>query len=170
MKKILAAALAMVLCLCMGAAAAESGENGATAVFATTQAFMEMLDEAEIDYVYRGLDQDGDEHIAAADPDKNISYTIHYYFEDDLQHTAIFVWNIITFDPADTLRVMHLCSGLNYDYNYTCWYVDETDNTVTCSMNLIYRDENVGQVVTEATLYLMRIIESAYPSLSVYDK
>lgn len=165
MKKLLATLLMLVLCISMGSAA--SGEEAA---FATTRSFLEMLEEAEIAYVNRGLDEDGDEHIVAADPDKNISYTIHYFFEEDQQHTSVFVWNIITFDPEDTLRVMHLCSSLNYDYNYTCWYVDETDNTVTCSMNLIYRDDNVGQVVTEATVYLMRIIESAYSALSVYDQ
>lgn len=164
MKKILAALLVLALCLSVSASALSE------TAFATTRAFLETLEEADIAYANRGLDVDGDEHVVVVDPDKNISYTIHYFFEDDLEHTSVFAWNIITFDPADTLRVMYVCNSLNYDYNYTCWYVDETDNTVTCSMNLIYRDDNVGQVVTEATVYLMQIIEQAYPSLSVYQK
>ena len=164
MKKLLAALLALMLCLSMGTAAL-----GETAAFATTRSFLDLLDETDIDYVNLGLDKDGDEHVMVVDPDKNISYTIHYFFEEDQEHTSIFVWNIITFDPEDTLRVMHVCNSLNYDYNYTCWYVDETDNTVTCSMNLIYRDDNVGQVVVEATVYLMQIIEQAYASLNMYD-
>ena len=73
-------------------------------------------------------------------------------------------------DQADTLRLMYVCNTLNDSYNYTCWYVDETDNTITCSMNLIYRDDNVDEVVTEAMVYMMKIIEAAYPSLSPYIK
>ena len=165
MKQIVAVLLVCLLCMSLLAPALAE-----PAKYATTRAFLAMMDEAEMTYTNRGLDVDNDEHIVIANPDKSISYTIHYFFEEDLEHTSMFAWNIITFDPADTLRVMYVCNSLNYDYNYTCWYVDETDNTVTCSMNLIYRDDNVGQVVTEATVYMMKIIEAAYPSLSPFNK
>jgi len=63
---------------------------------------------------------------------------------------------------------MQVCNDLNARYQFTCFYVEETDNTVTCSMNLIYRDDHVGMVVTEATLYLQQILEAAYPSLAAW--
>lgn len=146
------------------------GSAFAEAEYATTKAFVAVLEETDTQYVCQGVDADGDDHVAVLMSSAEIPYTIHCYFEDDLQHTAIFVWNIITFDAEDTLKVMHVCNTLNATYNYVCFYVDETDNTVTCSMNLIYRDDNVGQVCAEAMLYLMSIIEDAYPSLSDYDQ
>ena len=164
MKKFLAALLVSMLCLSLCATASAATE------FSTTQSFLTMMDDAEMKYTNNGLDSDGDEHVSMSYRDDYSSYTIHYFFEDNLEHTSIFVWNIIEFDAKDALHVMQVCNELNARYNYTCWYVDETDNTVTCSMNLIYRDDNVGLVVTEATVYLMEIIEHGYPSLAVYAK
>lgn len=164
MKKFLAALLMTILCMSACAAFADTAE------FTTTADFLRMLDDAEMVYTNYGIDQDGDEHVSVKVREDFTDYTIHYYFEADQEHTAIFVWNIIEFDAADTLKVMHVCNTLNYEYNYTCFYVDTTDNTVTCSMNLIYRDENVGLVTTEATVYLMSIMEEAWPSLEFYAK
>ncbi len=166
MKKFLAVLLLMVLCTSACLPAFASGE----AEFGTTGAFLATLDEAKINYVVNGIDSDGDEHVYLRNPDSDIPYTIHYFFESDLEHTSIFAWNLITFDEKDLLRVMHVCNTLNADYNYTCFYVDTTDNTVTCSMNLIYRDDNVGMVCADATLYMMAIIESAWPTLAPYDR
>lgn len=163
MKKLFAALLAGILCV-----AACTAAFAADAQFSTTLAFLTILDEAEMKYTNHGVDDDGDEHVSMGIGNDNFSYRIHYFFEGDQEHTAIFVWNIIEFDAEDAVKVMQACNTLNTRYNYTCFYVDETDNTVTCSMNLIYRDDNVGLVVTEATLYLMQIIEQAYPSLAVY--
>lgn len=165
MKKILSALLLLVMC-----AAACVPALAETAQFSSTRSFLSLLDEADMKYTVRGIDEDGDEYVTVKVSDENTAYTIYYFFESDQEHTAIFVWNLIEFDPADTLKVMQVCNTLNYEYNYSCFYVDETDNTVTCSMNLIYRDDGVGLVVTEATLYLMEIIEVAYPSLAVYAK
>lgn len=164
MKKFLAVLLMMALC--MSACSAAFAE----AQFASTADFLRLLDEADLKYTNKGLDQDGDEYITLKVREDYASYTIHYFFEADEEHTSIFVWNLIEFDPADTLKVMHLCNTLNYEYNFTCFYVDTSDNTVTVSMNLIYRDDNIGLVNTEGTLYLMSIIEKAWPSLAVYAK
>ena len=164
MKKILAILLlmAMLLSVCLPALAETE--------FATTRAFLSMLDEADLPYTNLGVDDDGDEHIMIRNPDSDLPYTVHYFFEADQEHTSVFAWNLITFDPADKLMVMLACNSLNYRYNYTCFYVDETDNTVTCAMNLIYRDDNVGLVNIEALAYLMSIIEEALPTLQGYDR
>lgn len=164
MKNILAVLLltALLLSSCLPALA--------EAEYATTREFLAILDEAGMKYTNLGVDEDGDEHIMIRNPDADLSYTVHYYFEGDQEHTSIFAWNLITFDPANKLMVMHVCNTLNYRHKYGCFYVDETDNTVTCSMNLIYRDDNVGLVNTEAMVYLMGILEEAMPMLQVYDK
>ena len=165
MKKFLALLLLTVLCV-----SACSAVFAETAQYASTADFVRMLEEADLKYTNRGIDQDGDEHVTLAVGEDFTDYVIHFFFEEDGQHTAIFVWNLITFDPADTLKVMHVCNSLNYKYKYTCFYVDTSDNTVTVSMNLIYRDDNVGLANVEATLFLMNIITEAYPSLAVYAK
>lgn len=165
MKKILAVLL--LLTLGLGVCAPAMADE---AQFATTRAFLKLLDEAAVRYTCQGIDEDGDEHVIIRNPDQNVSYNVHLFFEADQEHTSIFAWNLITFDPADKLMVMLACNSLNYRYNYTCFYVDETDNTVTCSMNLIYRDDDVGLVNAEALGYLMGIIEDAWPTLQGYDR
>lgn len=164
MKKILTVLLLMVLSLSLCAPAFAETQ------FATTKDFLALLDYLEMSYSNLGIDQDGDEYILLRNPDEELDYDVNFFFDDDLEHTSIFAWNLITFDPADTLLVMHVCNMLNYQYRYACFYVDETDNTVTCSMNLIYRDDGVGLTNAQALLYMMGIIEDAMPSLQVYAK
>ncbi|MBQ2954711.1 MAG: hypothetical protein IJE07_14365 [Clostridia bacterium] len=162
MKKILAVLLLIALLAPCCTALAD------TATYATTRAFLKALDEEGITYVNRGLDEDNDEYIIVYNMDENHSYTMDIFFEEDQEHTSIFVWYIIAFDEADLLKVMLACDTLNGSYNYTCFYVDETDNTVTCSMNLIYRDKNVDLVVMDAIKYMAAILELAYPVLTPY--
>lgn len=164
MKKILTVLLLMVLSLsiCAPALAETTYEN--------TGAFLALLDELDIAYTNRGIDQDGDEYILLRNPDEELEYDVHMFFEKDQEHTSIFVWYLIEYDPADALIVMQICNMLNAQCRYTCFYADTLDNTVTCSMNLIYRDGNVGLVNAQGLVYLMSIIEEAMPVLQEYAK
>lgn len=164
MKKVLAVLLLIALL------APACTAFAATPVYSSTKTFLEVLDKEGISYICKGIDEDCDEYVRIYQLDEDLPYSVEVFFEDDMQHNSIFVWYIITFDEEDLPDVMLACDTLNQTYNYTCFYVDETDNTVTCSMNLIYRDENVDQVFMDALWYLEAIMERAYPVLQPYDK
>lgn len=165
MKKLLTLVLLAVLCMTLASPAL-----AAKAALSSTKSFLDMMELRGYTCENYGLDEEGDEMVLLRNPDSDIPYSIVLFFDSDLQHTTIFVWNVIDFDPEDTLRVMLMCNKLNYTYNTICWYVDESDYSVTCSVNLIYRDDNVGLVNAEAVAGIVTILRDAYPRLSVYAK
>ena len=136
--------------------------------YASTKAFLDKLDAEYFTYTLRGVDDDNDERVSLTIEGEETSYGFIYFFNNDLQHTNIRVWYLIEFDPADLLNVVQACNELNYNYNYARFYVDESDNTVTVSMDLIYKLEDAGEVVWEATRRMTNIINEAYPTLSKF--
>jgi hypothetical protein len=94
--------------------------------------------------------------------DENFAYTINIYFHPDNDRACVYVWNIITFEDADFSRVLRVVNELNYTYKYTRFYVDETDNTVTCALTLILHDDaDAGDIVLEGLLRMNYLPSSA---------
>lgn len=141
-----------------------------TAAHASTQAFLTELDAAGIIYTNYGLDEEGEEHIMIRRNNASLDYQVHFFFEEDQEHASVFVWYIISIDEEDALATMLACNTLNDRYNYTCFYLDESDYTVTASMNLIFRENNVGLVAMDALMYMSDILERACPVLDEYDR
>ena len=167
MKKLLALTLAcmMLLGLCTTAFATE-------AQYASTKAFLALMDEKGISYSVEGLDSNGNEMVSIdnADSDINYSYTIRYFFDDGGENCSLRVWNIITFADADFAKVLRTVNSLNCKYKYVRFTVDESDNTVTAAIDTIFRIHDIDEIIWEATLYVVDIIEAGYPDLVVYDQ
>ena len=167
MKKLLSLTLALLLLagLCTTAFATE-------AQYASTKAFLALMDEKGIHYSVEGIDANGYEkvYINNTDTDINFSYTIKYFFDDGGENCSLRVWDIITFTDADFAKVLRTVNSLNGQYKYVKFTVEESDNTVTASIDTIFRTHDIDQILWEATLYVVDIIEAGYPSLSVYDQ
>lgn len=139
--------------------------------YKSTQAFVATLDEKDISYTVVGVDPDEDEHVRVSNTDDNdFSYTINLYFDPNEENCSVRVWNIISYSDADYAKVLRTCNALNYKYKYIRFYADESDNTVTASIDLIYRDHDVGEIVLEAVVHMASILEKGRPDLLVYDK
>lgn len=167
MKKLLSLILvcALLLGLCPAAFATE-------AQYTSTKAFLTVMDALNIKYTVGGMDSSNNELVVISNSDSeiNFTYAVAFFFNSDESHCSIRVWDIITFGDADFAKVLRTVNSLNEKYKYVKFSVDEDDNTVTASMDLIYNTEAAGQVVTEAMLRSMQIIEDSYPSLAVYSK
>ena len=165
MKKLFA--LVLVLSMLLGTALA------ADATYTTTQKAVEVLELMGMEPVCKGLDSDGDDvlYIDYTDEENNISYTFRLFFDDDLGHCFIRVWYLFNVSSANLTDMMHACNTANCSYKYAKFYVDESDNTVSVDMDLIFNeDDDMGISVWEGVERLKRVIAAAYPDLAVYGK
>lgn len=167
MKKLIAALLLAVMLASMFAPAMAEGPG-----YATTKSFIETLDQNELGYTFTGKSvSTGEEHIAMENEDENFAYTFHVYFNEDEDRATVFIWNIITFGDENFGNVLRAVNNLNYSYKYVRFYVDESDNTVTCAMNIILQDQDdAGDIVLEGLLRIASILKVAYPHLVEYNK
>lgn len=167
MKRLFAGILCvMVLTLCAGTGLAVQAK------YANTIAFLQAMDDLDIKYSVEGISGDDElEQIKIQNKGEKVSYTINYFFDKENTECGMRVWYIISFNDADLAKVMRAVNQMNYDYKYGKWYVDESDNTVTVSWDIILRENaDVGEILTEATLHLVKIIDTGYEALGIYDK
>ena len=163
MKKFLAIVLTvgMLLTMCLPASAA---------TYSTTRTFINWLESLDLKYTERGIDSNGYEIITVGNRGEACSYTIIYYFSQDLELCSIRVYNLIEYNAGDFVKVLNACNDMNQGYKFTTWYCDTSDNTVTVSMDLIFRAYQVDEILEEATLRLVNIIDDGYPLFAAYDK
>lgn len=167
MKKLLSTLLCAVLLmsLCTGALAA-------TATFKSTQSVLNYLDVIEINYDLYGLDEDGDELLIIPNSDSELSldYDMYCFFDQNQENCYIYLWDLITFDDADYVKVLQACNELNDIYRFVTFTVDTTDNTVYVTADLIYRDNDVDAIFWEGLCHMVNIIHEGYPMLAPYNK
>ena len=169
MKKLIAALLTALMLVSLLVPALGEAEKGP--MFTVTRNFTDLLDKENLSYTYTGTVSNGDEHVYLENEDENFAYTFNVYFHPDNDRAAVYVWYIIEFEDADFANVLRTVNKLNYSYKYTRFYVDESDNTVTCAMTIILHDDNdAGDIVLEGLLRMASILKEAYPLLAVYDK
>lgn len=165
MKKLIAVLLLAVLCTGMMIPAVAE-----TPAYDVTKSFVAVLNENDLAYTFNGKTNTGEEHIQMENEDEHFAYTINLFFHEDNDRASVYIWNIIEFADADFANVLRAVNELNYSYKYVRFYVDETDNTVTCAMNMILHDNtDAGDIVLEGLLRIASILKVAYPSLSVYN-
>lgn len=167
MKKFLSFLLSAMLLLSVSSTA-----FAATPVFQSTIDALAALDAKDINYDLYGLDSDGDELVIIPNGDNEIGaeYDLYCFFDQNEENCYIYVWNLITFADADYLPVLQLCNQINDDYRFVTFTVDTSDNTVYVTSDLIYRDNDVGEIFWEAVLHVVNIIHDAYPMLVPYNK
>jgi len=166
MKKSLCLILALVLMMaCTSAFAAK---------LSSTQAYLDILDANDVTYTLSSMADDAkNERVKIAytsSTTPKFDYDINCFFNTDLQDCALRVWNLIAFSDADFAKVLRACNTLNNDYRFATFEVDESDNTVTVSMDIIFRSNDVADIMWEATQRLCDITERGYEVLSVYSK
>ena len=165
MKKLLSLVLAAMLCLSVCAVSlAESAQ------YYTTQEFLDYLDQKGVTYTLEGIDNAGYEVVKVTNKGDAFTYDIKYFFDDGMENTGIRVWDVIEYADADFAKVLRVCNTLNSSYRYAKFMADESDNTVTCSMDLMYRANDIAEIHWEATLRIVDILDNGYESLSIYNK
>lgn len=165
MKKLIAALLLAVMCT--GLFIPALAEMPA---YDATKSFIAVLDEENLVYTFKGKSENGDEHILLENENENFAYEINVFFDEDNDCASVYVWYIIEFADADYADILYAVNELNYSYKYVRFYVDESDNTVTCAMNIILQDTgDAGDIVLEGLLRMASILKVAYPALKPYD-
>ena len=168
MKRIISLLIVLALLL---PAATMAGADYTTAQYSSTRQFLKMMDDYDIKYTWVGIDNDGDEHITINNNnDVAGKITIHLYFDENEENCYLRVWNLIDYYSSDAAKVYQAVNSINHSYKYAKFYADDSDNSVTAEMDLIYRENDVGEICTEALLHITAIIDEAWPTLSAYRK
>lgn len=163
MKKIVSVLLVLALCCAFLTAGAVEAE------YSNAKKFLKYLDGIGIKYTVLGVDDSYEQiKIANTDSDIDVSYNINLLFSDDNELVSIRVWNLIDFSASNLTKAYRICNGLNYDYRYTKFYVDETDNSITVSYDVICReDDTMTDLVWEGIIHVVNIIAKGYPDIAV---
>lgn len=163
--------LALVLCVLMMTALCSTA-MAATATYSSTRTFLTYMDEIGIKYTNAGIDSDGDEKVVISNRDSDINFTYDFvlFFDKNNQNCYIYIWNIINYNASDYLNVLRMVNELNTTYRYVTFEADTSDNTITLRMDLIYRGNDVDEIVWEAILRMANILGDTYPTMAQYDK
>ena len=165
MKRILS--LVLVVLMLLGVCGMSSADVSINTQYTSTALFLQKLDEIGIKYTYVGVDSAGYEKITVnnTDSDLNLSYTISYFFDGNNENASIRVWDLVTIgdDTMSLIGALYACNNCSSSWKYVTFFVED-DNTITAKMDLIYRGESVSEVVWEATLHMVNVIEAAYPT------
>ena len=163
MKAMLALVLVCVL-LCAPALAK-------SATYANAQDFVRELEAIGVtDYTIMGIDSNGDDILVLDYSGDYWDYSIRYYFTEDEDLVAIRIWNLLEFDASEVDAAKIAANEANYDYKIARFYVDESDNTLSCSYDLITREgASVGECVLDATAYLTNIIDASHDNFAAFE-
>lgn len=161
MKRLLA--FLLLAALCFASACTPASAEGAA--YRSTQSFIDVLTHAGQPYTLHGVDEDGDEWLTLENPGDPFAYTVTLLFGRDQKHASIRVWYVMDYDASRLTEVARVCNALNSQSRFLCLYADESDHTVTASMDLIFRDGDAGQVTAEALRRLTDALHQARPQL-----
>ena len=141
------------------------------AKYSSTKQFLKALDDLGIKYTWQGIDSDDYEVINISNnSDVMGNYSINVFFDDNNKNCGIRVWNVIDYNNAMSSSVYDAVNSINKTYQYVKFFADDTDNSVTASIDLIYRDSDVGEICLEGMFYIVSVIDDAYPVLKPFDK
>ena len=102
----------------------------------TTRFFIKALKDRDIRYNYYGLDENDNDRITSrwSIAGRTVELVIIIPPEEDVIN--IYSWNLIDYDRADRSAVLETCNQANYDWKFTCFYVDDNDNSVTVNAHM----------------------------------
>lgn len=159
MKKLLTFLLLAIGTVLCSADAAEQ------AAYAGTRAFVAELDRAGQPYTLDGPDEDGCEYVLLQSADAPFDYTVTVMFDANQENASLRVWYVIEYAPERYDEVMRVCNALNARSRFVCFYADDSDSTVTASMDLIFRGQDAGAVTWKAVRHLTGELNAAWPLL-----
>lgn len=132
-------------------------------VYATTGRFVRALEGAGIVCEYQGVDEDGDECVLIQSGDMEI----YCYFDEACTSAAFYVWYLASYEAAQLQDVLLACSRLNAASGGVCFTADDSDRTVTATMDLLLRAGTAGEVALGAVQHLMTVLPEARQALDV---
>lgn len=132
-------------------------------VYATTGRFVRALEGAGIACEYQGVDEDGDESVLILSGDMEI----YCYFDEACTSAAFYVWYLASYEAAQLEDVLLACSRLNAASGGVCYTADDSDCTVTATMDLLLRTGTAGEVALGAVQHLMAVLPEARQALNV---
>ena len=136
-----------------------------TAAYGSTQAFLDLLTAAGEPFEVYGMDEDGCERILLPAGVAGFDGDVTVIFDPYEENASLRVWYLIRYDAAMAQQIMECCAALNAQHRFVCFYADGSDNTVTASMDLIFRGSDAGPVTVRALRQLRETLRRAYPQL-----
>ena len=138
--------------------------------YSATRRFLEQLDEKEIDYTYTGVDSDNRERITMKFKANDILISVQLFFFDDNEQCGMRVWNLIDFNASDLNEMYKVCNDLNTAYKFVSFTVDEDDNSITASEDLIFSLSSADEVCIEGLARCVDVCSQAMETLKKYMK
>lgn len=134
-----------------------------TVKFDSTKSFLQKLDDESLNYTLVGVEDSGEEHVRLGSTivDDNHNVTFQFFFNEDGRRVTIIVWNLIDFDAANLEQMYKICNELNAGWKYASFYVDESDNSITVSCDMVFTPETAGDVLYEVMMRLYNVMKSA---------
>ncbi len=166
MKRYIAALLALVLAFGFSAGALASSTE-----YAATGQFLDCLQSRGVKYTYDGMSDNGKERVYVIyNGDNKDSIRVDLFFSEDNMYVSLRCWDIIHYSDADFAKVLRVCNKINTDYKYTTFYADESDNTVSASIDIILlEDVDCAELTRENMLRLVNIVDDNFELLAPYD-
>ena len=140
------------------------------AQYATTQKFLDVLDENEMKYTWNGITDSGDEKVTFRWAGENSDdITALLYFDDDLDDVSLRVWNLVDFEEADYPLVLKVVNELNHRYRFVRFICDNSDWSVSLEADVPLHDgKESAEIAYDMLVYLVLIADEAYPDLLPY--
>ncbi|MBQ2954712.1 MAG: SH3 domain-containing protein [Clostridia bacterium] len=131
----LTALLVALCCLCGAAAAQEPA-------YASTRAFVAMLQQAGVPYEAQGLDESGEECLAILLEEINL----YAFFSADGAEICFIAWYVIEYAPEDEVAVLKACNRLNAASDGPRFCADDSDHSVTAMLDVVLPWNAAGSV------------------------
>lgn len=158
-KRIMTLLIALLLVLCLSGASAEEP------MFASTQAFLEMMQSSRVWCEFCGMAGDGEHVVTEASTADGEAVLIDLCFAPDGRLCTLRAPELIAFAEPQLLTVLQVCNELNSEYRYVRFCVGETDRTVTAALDVRFLPMEANDAVWEAMQRLLTIVGEAVPTL-----
>lgn len=160
---LLVATALLLMCLAIPA----SAEN---AQYATTELFLEYLDEEGYYYTYKGIDGDGYERLEMAFEGDAFEPDVQLYFTENEDRCSLRVWDVIEYDEPMQPVILGVVNSLNSQYMFAKWTAEE-ECSVTLAMDVLLRpSDDMSEILIDAVKRTASIADSGYPELAPYAK
>ena len=144
--------------------------SAVTAVYPTTQAFMNKLDQESVNYRWLGVDNNNLEKMEISfTGDYKDSIDTTWYFEQDPNRVGVRIFYYLEYSPADYSNVLDALNTVNMTYLYCNFMADTSDNTVTIKYDMPVDAATAGESCYDMLYRLIGIADDAYQTLSRYD-
>jgi len=124
--------------------------------------FSEILDSHELVYEKLG---DNEDVIRIGLPSETTDGRYFFFeFGDSEGDFSIKSFNVCKF-PADKIDAMYkACSEVNYQYRWVKYYIDESDNTVSVSVDAQFNFDTLESIGLDLLFRANHITDDVYPT------